>query len=165
MLTQERLKELLHYDEETGIFRRKKGLAAKGCSINSIAGCLTVRGYWKICIDRKQYAAHRLAWLYVFGYFPEKLIDHINGNRIDNRISNLRTVTSSENLQNMHFSKSNNKTSKVLGVSWFARDKKWQSEIQVNKKRIYLGRYDSLEDAKNAYLEAKKIYHISHLKH
>jgi hypothetical protein len=164
MLTQERLKELLNYDEETGLFTRKKALAAKGCSINKIAGCLTVRGYWKISIDKKQYTAHRLAWFYVNGCFPESAIDHINGIKTDNKISNLRLVTHSENLQNIYKSRKNNKTSKTLGVSWYKRDKKWQAEIQVNKKRIHLGRYDSLSEAKNAYLSAKNIYHISQIK-
>jgi hypothetical protein len=164
MLTQERLKELLHYDEETGLFTREKSIAAKGCLKGKVAGCLTVRGYWKIVIDRNQYAAHRLAWLYVFGQFPDGLIDHINRTKTDNRIANLRVITPSENLQNVYCNKSNNKTSKTRGVSWFKRDKKWQVEIQANKKRVYLGRYDSLDEAKNAYLEAKKIYHISPLK-
>jgi hypothetical protein len=164
MLTQERLKELFYYDKKTGFFKRVKGIASKGGSINNIAGCLTVRGYWKICVDGKQYTAHRLAWLYVYGNFPEGFIDHINRIKVDNKISNLRVVTRSENLQNIYKATKKNKTSGVLGVSWFKRDKKWQAEIQKNKKRIYLGRYDSLEDAKNAYLEAKKIYHISQTK-
>jgi hypothetical protein len=164
MLTQERLKELLHYDEETGLFKRIKAIPARGCSINKIAGCLTVRGYWKISIDKKPYAAHRLAWFYVYGYFPDLSIDHINGIKTDNKISNLRLVTHSENLQNIYAPRKNNKTSKTLGVSWFKRDKKWQAEIQVNKKRIYLGRYDSLSEAEDAYLNAKNIYHISKTK-
>jgi hypothetical protein len=94
-LTQARLKELLDYNPDTGIFTRK--VSRPGFRVGDVAGSLTERGYIKIGIDGKNYSAHRLAWLYVHGKSPDNCIDHINGVRDDNRISNLRDVTSQEN--------------------------------------------------------------------
>jgi hypothetical protein len=99
-LTQERLKELLHYDPETGIFTnltQRGGHAKKG----AVAGTKNSIGYVCIRIDYDQYRAHRLAWLYVYGEFPEKFIDHMNEIRDDNRIINLRLATHQENLHNI----------------------------------------------------------------
>ena len=165
MLTQKRLKELFLYNSETGQFTRIKALCGPVAKIGMIAGTLGGRGYIDIGIDGKRYKAHRLAWLYIHGEFPSnKLqIDHIDGNRTNNNIANLRVVTASQNLQNIKSAKSHNITSKILGVSWFKRDKKWQVEISVNKKKLYLGRYNDLEEAKSVYLSAKKLHHISQI--
>lgn len=98
MLTQDRLKELFSYNEKTGIFTRLVSIGRRG-KVGNIAGSKNWDGYLLICIDNKNYAAHRLAWMYTYGSFP-KITDHINGIRDDNRISNLREVTMRENLQN-----------------------------------------------------------------
>ena len=165
MLTQKRLKELFSYNSETGQFTRIKALCGPVAKIGMIAGTLGGRGYIDIGIDGKRYKAHRLAWLYIHGKFPSnKLqIDHIDGSRTNNNIANLRVVTASQNLQNIKSAKSHNITSKILGVSWYKRDKKWQVEISINKKKLYLGRYSNLEEAKSVYLSAKKLYHISQI--
>ena len=161
MLTQERLKELLHYDEETGVFTRAKAVCGTREPVGKVAGTLNKRGYFQICIDYKIYTNHRLAWLYKNGSFPDKglHIDHIDRNKLNNSYSNLRVVTHAQNFQNRSNAKSDNLTSKTLGVCWYKRDNTWQAEIAVDKKRIFLGRFKTLEEAENAYIEAKKIYH------
>lgn len=98
MLTQDRLRELLHYDPDTGVFTNIK--PRHRVKVGDIAGSNSGKGYLQIQIDQKRYSAHRLAWLYTYGRFPEEFIDHINGNPSDNRIVNLREVTQRENLQN-----------------------------------------------------------------
>lgn len=99
MLTQDRLKELMRYDEETGILTRRVSTSSNARA-GDIAGSKDKDGYLVIRIDKKLYRAHRLAFLYVYGRFPEEFTDHINGIRDDNRISNLREVTRQENMQN-----------------------------------------------------------------
>jgi len=114
MLTQKRLKELLHYNPETGIFVWK--ISVSNIKAGSTAGYEMSAGYSEIGIKNKRYYVHHLAWLYMYGEFPKGDIYHINHNRSDNRISNLRTVTRQENTRNA--SKSAINTSGVTGVSW-----------------------------------------------
>jgi hypothetical protein len=144
-LTQERLKELLSYNPDTGDFFwnvDKSGHAKKGQK----ASCATANtGYLRIGIDRKRYLAHRLVWLYVYGKFPDNDLDHINRTRTDNRLCNLREATRAENLQNR---------SNVKGVYWHKRAKKWLAQISVNKKHFYLGLHESFEDARQVYINA-----------
>jgi len=99
MLTQSELKELLHYDPETGVFT---WLVRNGSGVEAgdVAGTLTLRGYWSIRYRRRSYRAHRLAFLYMTGSFPTLDVDHINGARGDNRWCNLREVTSRQNARN-----------------------------------------------------------------
>lgn len=144
MITQQELKELLHYNPDTGIFTRKKS--------NNKSGTLTYSGYIRILIKNKPYYAHRLAWLYIYGYFP-KMIDHIDNDRANNSLHNLREVTDTENSCNLRIRKDNK--SGIKGVSWFKRDKNWRARIQLNKKNIHLGYFDDINDAKNAIIEAR----------
>lgn len=102
-LTPERLRELLEYDPETGKFTWLRNRAFKALG-GTHAGYLNSNGYLRITVDDVSYAAHRLAWLYVHGRWPDKTIDHINRNKQDNRIANLRDVTHSE--QNYNSSRS-----------------------------------------------------------
>jgi hypothetical protein len=144
-MNQERLKELLTYDSDTGDFFwnvNKSRVAKKGqkCSGKSIS-----TGYLRIGIDGKRYLAHRLAWLYVHGKFPKNDLDHINRIRTDNRLCNLRDATRAENLQNR---------SNVKGVYWHKRAKKWLAQIKANKKHYYLGLHGSFEEARQAYIAA-----------
>ena len=159
MITQSELKELLDYDPNTGLFVWK---FSPRFSAGSIAGNKIPRGYIHICINYKQYQAHRLAWLYVFGDWPKNGIDHINRIPSDNRIANLRDVTQSENMKNqkMHF---NNKSG-VCGVYWHKSRGKWQAQINVSGKCIALGRYKYLEDAVlvRKAAEKKYLFHENH---
>lgn len=136
-LTQERLKELLHYDPETGVFtwfvRRLRG------NVPNSSGYLTIK------VDAKTYQAHRVAWLYAYGKFPANQIDHINHNRTDNRLVNLRCVTHRENTLNQKRPRSN--TSGILGVH-FAKDRgKWRAQIKIARHNIMLGTFKTKEEA------------------
>jgi len=154
MLTSERLREVLHYDPETGVFTgaRRRGKSLPG----SVVGGPNKDGYLRISVDEKLYSAHRLAWLYVYGEFPEHDIDHIDGIRNNNRILNLREVTRSENQQNIYNAYKNSKTG-FLGVS--QRGNRFQAQIKINGKRMYLGSFSSPEEAHIAYIEAKREFH------
>ena len=151
MLTQDRLKELLHYNPETGLFIRKS------LKIGNISGYINRDGYRRIRVDYKAYSAHRLVWLYVYGLFPKDQIDHINGIKDDNRLINLRECNRSENNQNVVSSRSS--TSKYLGVSWSKQNNKWRADIKINNKNKYLGYFDIEEDAFAAYCKAKAELH------
>jgi hypothetical protein len=154
MITQSELKELLHYDLEKGIFTWK--VNRPKCIKGNIAGTFHVNGYTHIQINRKIYKAHRLVWLYVYGYFP-KFIDHINCDRSDNRICNLREANIYQNNHNAKLSKNN--TSGVKGVSWHKKANKWAVTIGVYGKPIYLGLFEDLEFAELVANEARSKYH------
>ena len=139
ILTQERLKQLLTYDPETGLFKRFKRLGPK----TEIAGHVDTSGHRQIMLDTKLYMAHRLAWLYVYGYFPLNQIDHINRNPDDNRLVNLREATHSQNQQNTKV-KSNNKSG-FKGISFIAKENKWRVRITKEGKTICLGRHKNLD--------------------
>lgn len=156
-ITQKELKELLHYDPETGVFTWLKSRGS--CDSGVVAGT-KVNGYVKIRIHRRRYYAHRLAWLYVHGEFPPLWIDHVNRVRSDNRISNLRLSGPMENAQNRPILATNK--SGIAGVNWHKVTGKWTAQISVGKKKIYLGVYDSLDDAEAARVAAKKHYHAFH---
>ena len=156
MLTQIRLKELLNYNTETGIFTWIK--SNFGVTLFSNAGTINSHGYVKIKIDGKSYNASRLAFLYINGKFPNNQVDHINGIRSDNSYINLRDVTHSGNGQNKKIALSFNKT-KLLGVSFYKAGNNYQASIGVNNRKKHLGYFDTAEDAHNAYVIAKRIYH------
>lgn len=151
MLTAKRLREVLSYYPDTGIFtwlvRARPGAA----------GCMDRLGYRRIMIDGVQYYAHRLAWLYIYGASPTNGIDHINGDPADNRICNLREATQAENNQNKRSKR--NGSSKYLGVSWYKRTEKWQAHITVNGKQHFLGCFGTEEEAHSAYCAAKTELH------
>ena len=151
-LTQERLKELLHYYPETGEFYWKVGYRQR--KVGDLAGYFSSRGYIQIGIDRGLYLAHRLAWLYVYGYFPEHGLDHINRCKIDNRIYNLREASQSCNMRNSPIRRCN--TSGVKGVCWCKRNSKWHSQIGIDRKVYHLGFYSSFDEAVCARLAAEQ---------
>lgn len=149
-ITQSRLKELLHYDPETGKFKRLTKWGKQ--QIGDEPGCKSKFGYRYIGVDGKGYTAYRLAWLYVYGDFPSGDIDHINRNPTDDRIANLRSVSHSENLHNtLH----RNPKSGHKGV-YRTKENKWQARIRVNYKLHHLGTFASMEEAANAYRLAKQ---------
>lgn len=142
MLTQERLKELLTYNPETGLFYWN--LSVGGSASGSQAGTITLTGYVQIRIDNKSYKAHRLAWLYENGKLP-KVIDHANGIKTDNRISNLRKASYLKNNWNRSIQK--NSTTGVKGVTFNKKDKKYHASVSKNYKRFFVGVFDSLCEA------------------
>ena len=159
-LTQTRLKELLKYSQETGEFTWVD-TRNHNVKIGDVAGQHS-QDYVRIKIDRKTYLAHRLAWLYAYGEWPQGEIDHINHVRSDNRLSNLRDVSRKINSQNRVIPSDNK--SGVMGVTWSKADKKWQSTIGARKTYKYLGIYVEWWDAvcarKSAEHERK--YHSNH---
>jgi hypothetical protein len=145
MITAERLKEVLRYEPETGLFYR---LVRSGPSMpGSIAGGKCGNGYVLISIDNKQHYAHRLAWLYITGKMPENLIDHKNMDKADNRFQNLREATHSQNIAN----KKSYGKSGFKGVTWWARDNNWKAQIEVNGKNKHIGYFNTPEEAHEAY--------------
>tara|TARA_R110000787_G_scaffold275859_1_gene384656 strand:- start:193 stop:693 length:501 start_codon:yes stop_codon:yes gene_type:complete len=162
MLTQKKLKEILHYDPLTGLFTWRVARGTRAI-VGAEAGCKDNQSqYIKIGISGKNFHAHRLAWLYIYGEFPRNQTDHINHNREDNRIVNLRSVTCQENQRNMK--KRSDNTSGHLGVSWHKHSGKWQVSIRANKKVIYIGTFDNIEDAVVARASASLEYgfHSNH---
>jgi hypothetical protein len=157
MITQTRLKELLNYDSDTGIFTWIKQRNSR-TKIGSVAGCKQSDGYIRIWIDYKPYSSHRLVWMYVYGELPKKDLDHVNKVKDDNRIVNLRLATKQENKQNHSTPQSNNKSG-YLGVSWNKRAKKWKAQIQMNGKVKYLGLFKYSKEAYEVYLKAKRELH------
>ena len=153
MITYDRLKEVLNYDSNTGLFRWKVSMA-KRIKVGDVAGCININGYIYIRIDGKLYLAHRLAWFYVYGYMPENFIDHINRNVSSNKISNLREVSKECCLRNTENRKNN--TSGVKGVTWDKKSNKWLSLIYVDKKNKNLGKYEDFDDAVCARLAAEQ---------
>ena len=153
MLTHERLTELLHYDESTGIFTRKVKVASR--LAGSVAGAKHNKGYVQIMIDCENYLAHRLAWFYFYKEWPKNQIDHINRIKTDNRIENLRDVTNSINQHNNSTRRHN--TSGTTGVMSLKSRNCWCAQIYVNNKRIYLGVFKTKEQA----ISARKEYEQS----
>lgn len=156
-LTQQRLKELLSYDPETGLFINLTQRRPQA-KIGSVAGCKNNNGYIRIMIDGKLYQSHRIAWLYVYGELPENDLDHINEIKDDNRICNLRLDTNQENPHNISRPQVNN-TSGFRGVSWHKWNKKWVARIKLNGKTQHLGFFDTAKEAHEAYLKAKREIH------
>lgn len=155
-ITAERLREILDYSPDTGIFIWKIK-TTNSIHVGDIAGHRSYDGYSRIKTDKFLYLSHRLAWLYIYGDWPKKYLDHINGLRHDNRLVNLRECTNSENMQNSGTRKDN--TTGITGVSFDATNNKWRVQIKVNKKSISIGRFDTLPDAIEKRQQAKQKYH------
>ena len=142
-LTQERLKEVLHYDPETGVFTWKVATNNR-VNIGDVASTED-SGYRRIQVDGSKHFAHRLAWLYVFGEIPEGKIDHHDRNPSNNRIANLRPATSSQNGLNRR--RHSNNTSGYVGVTWNKKAQKWQAQIKVGLQYHCLGCFNDILDA------------------
>ena len=157
-LTQERLKELLSYDPETGIFTRVKNV--KGALKGAIAGTTHEHGYIIICVDGNDFRAHRLAFFYMDGEWPPERVDHKDRVRDNNIWTNLRKSSNSEN--NTNSSIQSNNTSGQVGVTWDKSRSKWAAEIRSKVHgRKRLGRFTEFEDAVKARKAAEKEYGFS----
>lgn len=156
MLTVDRLRELLNYDPQTGMFvwLRPHGTVKIGDEAGCVQKSRPGLSYRSISIGRRLYKAHRLAWLYVHGEWPPcgMEIDHADGDGLNNRLSNLRPATVSQNQANARHRV--NSASGRKGVCWNKRDRKWQARIRINGYRVHLGNFDDPETAAAAYRTA-----------
>jgi hypothetical protein len=160
-LTADQLRSMLDYDPATGIFTwllRKH--APKHWNTRwsgKAAGSVTFSGYLHIRLGNRIYRAHRLVFLWMVGAWPENEVDHQDGNRLNNRWSNLRQATPSENRMNKGMRSDN--TSGRKGVCLDRRSKRWQAQVMLSKKRHHLGYFDTPEEAHAAYVEAARRLH------
>lgn len=154
-LTAERLLELVNYDPETGIFTNR--VPRKKIRVGDVAGTIDKEsGYVILCIDRRRYYGHRLAFLFMTGEWPKRLVDHKNGCRSDNRFDNLRDASRLVNQQNMRRAMSGS-SSGLLGAH--KKRSRWSSQIKVNGRLVKLGTFGTAEEAHAAYVYAKRKYH------
>lgn len=146
-----KLKASLSYDPLTGVFTWIEN--AKNHNLVGKQAGFEANGYIYIGISNRRFLAHLLAWIFVTGFIPDTIVDHENGNSLDNRFSNLRAATRSQNNQN-----SKVRSSSITGVKGVQlhRTGKFASKIQFNKKQIYLGLFDTVEEAGEAYAAAAK---------
>ena len=164
MITQKELKRILYYDPLTGCFIRKIA-TGKRWKIGEIVGTITTNGgkkYLKLIINKKNYYAHRLAWLYMTGSFPKDQTDHWDGNGLNNKWNNLSEATNQINSKNHRLRIDN--TTGYVGISWCKIYKKWHARIWDNKKKIHLGYFTKIKDAIRIRKAAEKKYgyHLNH---
>lgn len=159
-ITCTRLKELLNYDALTGKFYHKTNQGK--ARVGDEAGTINKKGYLIIGLDGMSYRAHRLAWLFYYGFLPDKQIDHIDHNKLNNAIVNLRIVSNQENHKNMPLQKNNK--SGCAGVGWQESTNKWRAYIKVKGKSIHLGLFDTKEEAIKRRRHAEYVlgFHTNH---
>ena len=157
LLSRDVLRSVLSYEPHTGLFRWKwrPGKAGNSVAVGSVAGALNKWGYRRIKVNGRLYMAHRLAWFYTHGEWPYPEIDHINLNKDDNRIVNLRKATSSDNSHNS--GKRTNNTTGLKGV--VRRGERWLSQISALGRRLHLGMFKTPEEAHAAYCAAADKYY------
>lgn len=163
------LPELLDYDPETGVLTwkergpewfksdaRAKAWNAQYAGKPAFTSAHNA-GYWHGAILRRSYLAHRVCWAIATGSWPSVDLDHINGNRADNRITNLREASAAENGQNKAASRG--ATSSYVGVSWHTLSSKWRAQIKIKGRSLFIGLFDTEEEAFAAYCAAKAEHH------
>ena len=159
ILTAERLREVLHYEPESGAFTWLVTLSNRAPAGSKAGAHNKYTKYTSISIQGKLHRAHRLAWLYVTGAWPDRFVDHINGERSDNRWANLRQANGSLNQQNLRASRGDT-CSGLLGV--YQTDKKshpWRASITVDGKDRHIGNFETKDEAYCAYLKTKRAMH------
>jgi hypothetical protein len=149
-LTAERLREVLFYDPNSGVFTRIKGV--KGQRAGAICGWTDRQGYRVVCIDGNDWRAHRLAWLYITGKWPKGEIDHINRKKDDNKFVNLRESTHLQNSFNNPMRRNN--TTGFTGVSPDHYTSRYIARYGFYGRSIHLGTFDTAEEASEAYQKA-----------
>jgi hypothetical protein len=154
-LTSQHLRKILDYDLNTGRFTWRVKTSRK-VVVGKEAGNTKPSGYVSIRINGLGHYAHRLAWCYVYGDWPTDEIDHINGVRNDNRIANLRQATRKQNMENRVRPVG---ASGYRGVVWLEANQKWRASIVHNRKNIYLGLFDTAEEASAMYSDAAAFFH------
>ena len=150
--TADDLRKVLDYDPNTGKFARRIKWGSQ--AVGSEPGSLSKQGYWQIGVFNRTHPAHRLAWLHYYGEWPPHDVDHINRNRADNRIENLRLATRAENLRNSGPHKDSASRIKGVGLRSIRRGKRpkkmWAAYITVNGIRRHLGNFYTLDEAAKA---------------
>jgi hypothetical protein len=160
MLTQQKLKELVFYcHERGGLFWINSPTPKSRIKIGHRAGSIDSHGHRQTSLFGTVYMEHRLVWFYHHGRWPNDQIDHVNGIRDDNRLENLRECNQSQNSQNQRKASKNNTSTGILGVSKHKNSSRFTSAICTNKKQIYLGTFDTPEEAHKAYVQAKRQHH------
>lgn len=156
----EYLKTVINVDTTTGIvtWREKRNSRAGRVVPGAVAGWDAGGGYRSVTIDQRDFKIHRLVWLFGTGNWPNGHINHINGVPDDNRLCNLREATQAENNQNQHGLRATNKSG-VRGVHFDKERRKWAAHISVNRKHLFLGRFDTIEAASEAHTKARRLYH------
>ena len=155
----EELRRVLDYSPETGEFRWKVAFANNRIKAGSLAGNVNKsNGRLQVKFQGKNYLSHRLAWLLTYGKWPDEVIDHIDGDPLNNRLANLRDVTSFVNSQNQRKPMSNNKSG-YLGVCWDRSNNKFKAQIGLDGKLKQLGYFLTPEEAHDVYLAAKRKFH------
>ncbi len=155
------LRRVLDYNPETGVFTRTARLAQchqVGDRADYEVTSSKLKGYRRVGLFNERYLAHRLAWFHFYGEWPGKMIDHINGEKGDNRIANLRDVSAQTNLQNKRRCRPSN-VSGLLGAVWNPPTKTWRARIQTGKTFVHIGMFNTAQEAHEAYVKAKRIYH------
>lgn len=156
ILSAERASVLFEYNPLTGVLTRKAQQRNKPITSDEVS---RTNGYIRIRVDGVRYAAHRVAWLLHTGQWPNGEIDHINGDRSDNRIANLRDVSARTNRENQHGPRSDNLSSGVMGVHWSAYHSKWKAHIRVGGKLKHLKYCKTQAEAEAVYLATKRLLH------
>lgn len=159
MTTLAELKDRFNYDPATGIFTWRNPISKK-CRAGEVVGSINKNGYLRLTFNGKRFPLHRMAWLYVYGSIPNGMVDHINGIKTDNRISNLRIANKSQNAQNMRKARADNKCG-YLGVFRNQNSAKnpWYAQIQIDGKSRHIGCYPTPEAAHLAYIAKKRELH------
>lgn len=159
-LTPDELRAVLDYNPATGVFVWRVNVRSRARA-GSMAGYTRAdrsgRRYRFIGLSGSKYLAHRLAWLYVHGHWPSNMIDHIDGNGLNNAIANLREATSAQNMHNRGAAAHN--VSGFKGVTQDRRTLQWRANININGRQTYIGSFGTAEDAASAYASAAKQYH------
>jgi len=153
-----KLHELFFYQDGKLLWKK----SGSGRNVGDEAGMITEKGYRRIKIDGKLHMAHRLVWAYHFDSVPE-YIDHIDENKLNNTIGNLRQATKVQNGCNISFRKNNK--SGVKGVYWAKREQKWVAELSIDKKIKRVGYFDDIELAELVVMEARDKYHGAFANH
>lgn len=164
-LTRERLMYVLELDNEWVFRWRNPNPLARGCKVGAVAGRINRAPdrYNELMIDGVRYPTHKLVWFYVYGEWPEGIVDHWDGNKLNNHPGNLRLTDKSGN--NWNAKKRKDNTSGVKGVAWKKSLQKWYAHIQVKGKKLHLGYYADKEAAAQAVQAARDHYHGEFARH
>ena len=160
-MTRDDIKHLFDWCPESGVLRWKSPTSNR-VKAGDVAGNLDSKGYYRVGLHGAQYRLHRVIWLLAYGEWPKGEIDHIDGNRINNSISNLRCVSHKRNSRNCKLSKNN--TSGHIGITWHKKAGKWMASVSIDGRQQHLGLFDDKRDAISARAKASEThgFHANH---